>query len=299
LADPPDLFSVEVILAILINTLAVYVALHSARTSHRPVEEKKTAQQQQPEIVDERPEETVFEEPTKEQILARRAQIIRDIEQERGTKVITLIHRKEPWGNEGPVIEESERILTQLREIPADQPVDLILHTTGASKFAAHMIAMALKFRKSKVTVIIPFYALSNGTLLALAGEEIMMEKYSILGTVEPQFGDMPAASVMSVKTRIPSEIVSDFMILLADRARMETENAKGFVKWLLNGKMGSDQTERVADFLVGGGVTTSTPITLDVVRAMGLKVEQVPEKVYDLFGTMEFGGEKPHSRFN
>ena len=292
-----DLLGAEIIIAILINVLAIYLLVHSSRTAQSRVEESKPVQQ--PEVVVEKPAEEVYEEPTKEQILARRAEIIREIEQERGTKVITLIHRKEPWGNEGPVIEESERILTQLREIPADKPVDLILHTTGASKFDSHMIAMALRFRKSKVTIIVPFYALANGTLLALAGEEIMMEKYSILGTIEPQFGDMPAASVMSVKTRVPAEVVSDFMILLADRARMETENAKGFVKWLLNGKMDSDQVERVAEFLVGGGVTTSTPITLDVVRAMGLKVAEIPEKVYELFGTMEFGGEVHRSRFN
>jgi len=297
LAETLNLLGAEVIIAILINIVAIYLLVHPSRTAQSRVEESNTTQQ--PEVVVEKTVEEVYEEPTKEQILARRAQIIREIEQERGTKVITLIHRKEPWGDEGPVIEESEKILTQLREIPADKPVDLILHTTGASKFDSHMIAMALRFRKSKVTIIVPFYALANGTLLALAGEEIMMEKYSILGTIEPQFGDMPAASVMSVKTRIPAEVVSDFMILLADRARMETENAKGFVKWLLNGKMDSDQIERVADFLVGGGVTTSTPITMDVVRAMGLKVSEIPERVYELFGTMEFGGEVHRSRFN
>jgi len=297
LAETLNLLGAEVIIAILINIVAIYLLVHPSRTAQSQVDESNTAQQ--PEVVVEKTVEEVYEEPTKEQILARRAQIIREIEQERGTKVITLIHRKEPWGDEGPVIEESEKILTQLREIPADKPVDLILHTTGASKFDSHMIAMALRFRKSKVTIIVPFYALANGTLLALAGEEIMMEKYSILGTIEPQFGDMPAASVMSVKTRIPAEVVSDFMILLADRARMETENAKGFVKWLLNGKMDSDQIERVADFLVGGGVTTSTPITMDVVRAMGLKVSEIPERVYELFGTMEFGGEVHRSRFN
>lgn len=297
MADPPTLLSLAAPVAILVNCIAIYLLIRSARTGKTHGEETKIVQP--PQVTEKPAEETTYEEPTKEQILARRAEIIREIEQERGTRVITLIHRKEPWGNEAPVIEESERILTQLRETPADKPVDLILHTTGASKFDAHMIAMALKFRKSKVTVIVPFYALANGTLLALTGEEIMMEKYSILGTVEPQFGDMPAASIMSVKTRIPAEMVSDFMILLADRARMESENAKGFVKWLLNGKMDSDQAERVADFLVGGGVTTSTPITLDVVRAMGLRVAQIPEKVYELFGTMEFGGEIHHSRFN
>ena len=278
-------------MAVLINVLSTFLLLRYVRSGQ---EESGAAKQ---EII-EQPPTPVYEEPSKEQILARRDQIIHEIEEERGTKVITLIHRKEPWGTEGPVIEESERILQQIRETPPDKPIDLILHTTGASRFAAHMIAMSLKFRKSKVTVIVPFYALSNGTMLALAGDEIMMEHYSILGTVEPQFGDMPAVAVMSLTTRLPLEMVSDFMVLLADRARMETENTKGFVKWLLEKKMSPEQVEQVAAFLVTGGVTVSTPITLDVVRAMGLKVAAVPEKVYELFGTMEFSGEKPRTQF-
>lgn len=282
-------------MVVLINVLLSFLLFRYARSGREKSEAPKK------EIIEPPPTPTptpVYEEPSKEQILARRDQIIHEIEEERGTKVITLIHRKEPWDAEGPVIEESERILQQIRETPPDKPIDLILHTTGASRFAANMIAMSLKFRKSKVTVIVPFYALSNGTMLALAGDEIMMERYSILGTVEPQFGDMPAAAIMSLTTRLPVEMVSDFMILLGDRARMETENTKGFVKWLLEEKMNPEQVEQVANFLVTGGVTVSTPITLDVVRAMGLKVGAVPEKVYALFGTMHFTGEKPRTQY-
>ena len=291
MAESP-LLSLGIIIAILINAFSTFLLVRHNRINHKQTEIP------QQENAEQAPPTPMYEEPSKEQILAKRAQIIHELEEERGTKVITLIHRKEPWGNEVPVIEESERILQQIRETSADKPIDLILHTPGGSKFAAHMISMALNFRKSKVTIIVPFYALSNGTLLALAGDEIMMEKYSILGSVEPHFGDMSAAAIMSLTTRIPTELVSDFMILLADKARMETENTKGFVKWLLAKKMNAEQGEQIADFLVVGGVTVSTPITLDVVRAMGLKVAEVPKKVYELFGTMEFGGEKSGTQY-
>ena len=292
LAEITTLLSVALILGILINASLSYLLVHNIRVDR---EESRVKQ----EIVEtSKLPEPVYEDPSKEQILARRAQIIREIEQTRGTKVITLIQRKEPWGNEGPEIEESEQILQQIRETPPDTPIDLIIHTTGTSRFNAHMIAMALSFRKSKVTAIVPYYALSNATLLTLAGDEILMEKYSILGSLEPHFGDMPAAPLMSLKTRIPVEMISDFMILLAERARMETENAKGFVKWILEKKMDPEQAERVAHFLVEGGPTSNTPITLDVVRAMGLKVANVPEKVYDLFVTMKFGEENRSTQF-
>ena len=122
--------------------------------------------------------------PSKEQILARRAQLVREIEDERGSRVIQLIHRKEPWStaDDEPeiVLEDSEVILQQVRETPPDKPIDFIVHTEGGLTFAADLMAMALRYHKAKVTAMVPFYAMSDGTYLALAADEIMMEKCSI-----------------------------------------------------------------------------------------------------------------------
>lgn len=153
-------------------------------------------------------------------------------------------------------------------------------------------MAMALNHHPAKVTVMVPFYAMSSGTYLALAADEIMMEKYSILAPVEPQIDEMPANSIMAILKRKPVETIADRTILLSEKARMETENAGEFVKWLLADKMAGDQVAQVANFLVGGFMASTTPITLDVARAIGLNVtEGVPEKVHQLFETIEFGG--------
>lgn len=242
--------------------------------------------------------------PSKEEILARRAQLIREIEEERGTRVLTLIHRKEPWshGDDEPeiVLEDSEVILQQVRETPPDKPIDFIVHTEGGLTFAADLMAMALRYHKAKVTVMVPFYAMSDGTYLVLAADEIMMEKCSILAPVEPLVDDMAANAVMSILKRKPIETISDRTILLAESARMETENAKEFVKWLLIDKMNEEQATQVANFLVGGFMASTTPITLDVARAIGLNVaEGVPEKVHQLFETIEFtGGLRPGKQY-
>ncbi len=75
----------------------------------------------------------------------------------------------------------------------------------------------------------------------------------------------------------------------------METDNAKGFVKWLLSDKMNDEQASQVANFLVGGFMASTTPITLDVARAIGLNVVHgVPEKVHQLFETIGFSGYRP-----
>ena len=242
---------------------------------------------------------------TKAEILAWRQRIIEGIEKERGTKVITMIHKKELWTEPGEDpeigIEDTETILQEMRKVPPETPVDFIIHTPGGYALAAQMMAMAIKFHPSKVTVMVPFYAMSGGSLMSLAAGEIRMEKYSVLGPVDPQIptpdGMYPAGSIATLVKTKPIQNITDRMVIMSDVANLEIENAKAFVMWLLQGKMDKEQAERVADFLARGYMSHATPITLDVARALGLNVvEGVPDKVYELFKTFAFTGQ-PYRR--
>lgn len=244
--------------------------------------------------------------PTKAEILARRQSIIEDLERERGTKVITMIHKKELWTEPGEDpeigIEDTVKVLMEIQKTPPDKPIDMIIHTPGGYAVAAQMMAMAIKFHPAKVTVMIPFYAMSGGSLMSLAAGEIRMEKYSVLGPVDPQIptpgGMYPAGSLATLMKTKPIQTISDRMVILAEGGNLEIENAKAFVKWLLEGKMDTQQAESVADFLARGYMSHATPITLDVARSLGLNVvEGVPDEVYELFRTFAFTGESYKGR--
>lgn len=299
------LLEVAIVTVVLLSAITNFIALRVMRSlQSRKLPE--TAEEEEAEDESEDGEESRADAgvPSREEILARRAQLIHELEEERGSRVLTLIHRKEPWSasDEEPqiVLEDSEVILQQVRETPKDKPIDFIVHTEGGLTFAADLIAMALKYHPAKVTVMVPFYAMSDGTYLVLAADEIMMEKCSILAPLEPLIDDMQANLLMGVLKRKPIETISDRTILLAEAARMETENAREFVKWLLVDKMSEEQATQVAGFLTGGFMASSTPITLDVARAIGLNVvEGVPEKVSQLFETIEFsGGKRPGKQY-
>jgi ClpP class serine protease len=294
LGDIDTLLAIGIVAAVSLNAVT---SLYVVRRL-QPAPPKASAEEEVQEDGQEEEENAQPGVPTKEEILARRARLIRELEQERGSRVLQLIHRKEPWSasDEDPeiVLEDSEVILQQVRETPRDKPIDFIIHTEGGLAFAADLIAMALKYHPAKVTVMVPFYAMSDGTYIVLAADEIMMQKCSILAPCEPIVDDMQANLIMGILKRKPIETISDGTILLAEAARMETDNAREFVKWLLSDKMNEDQTAQVANFLTGGFMASSTPITLDVARAIGLNVvEGVPEKVMQLFETIEFGGGK------
>ncbi len=240
-------------------------------------------------------DEKAERENLKRKVVSERRQIINDIERERGTKVITLIHRKEPWYKEDQpgyiTIEDTEHLLREIRRTPKDKPIDVILHTPGGLALAAEMVATALHEHSAKVSVFIPFYAMSGGTLLALTADEIFMEKFSVMGPVDPQIEGIPVSAYGTVLEKKRMDSIADRTIALAYIANMAVRNMKGFVKHLLAELMDDEKAEKVAEFLTGGYITHDTPLTLDVAKTMGPPVrEGVPDKIYDLFLTCEFG---------
>jgi ClpP class serine protease len=61
-------------------------------------------------------------------------------------------------------------------------------------------IAKAVREHKGKVTVFVPHHAMSGGTLVALAADEIVMCEHSVLGPIDPQLEESPAASLIKVE---------------------------------------------------------------------------------------------------
>jgi ClpP class serine protease len=134
-----------------------------------------------------------------------RASVLERFQQERKSRVIAFIHREDTVTLFGvPVsisisIEDSEVVLRAIRLTPEDQPIDVILHAPGGLVLAAEQIATALVQHKARVTAFVPHYAMSGGALIALAADEIVMDPNAVLGPVDPQIGDMRAASILRV----------------------------------------------------------------------------------------------------
>jgi ClpP class serine protease len=219
-----------------------------------------------------------------------RARLIRRLEQRRGSRVIAMIHRQETMSFLGfPVvryldIQDSEEILRAIHLTPAEMPLDLILHTPGGLVLAAEQVARALKDHPGRVTVFVPHYAMSGGTLIALAADEIVMHPHAVLGPVDPQLGEFPAASIVAVLDRKPIERVDDRTIILADVARKALHQVTSVVAELLDERMPPDQARRVAELLSTGTWTHDYPLTVEEARALGLPVStDMPEDVYRL----------------
>ncbi|MCD6348536.1 MAG: ATP-dependent Clp protease proteolytic subunit [Candidatus Korarchaeota archaeon] len=219
-----------------------------------------------------------------------RKKLMAMIARKRGSSVITLIHREESLGLFGiPFyryidIDDSESVLRVIRSTPPDTPIDLIIHTPGGLVLAAAQIARALKKHPAKTTVIIPHYAMSGGTLIALAADEIIMDENAVLGPVDPQLGQYPAPSLVRVVEKKTLDKVDDQTLILADVAEKAIKQVRDLVAWLLEDKMGRERAEEVARILTEGRWTHDYPITVEVAKELGLPVSaDVPPEVYQL----------------
>lgn len=219
-----------------------------------------------------------------------RIKLLERIEQKRNSRVIAFIHRQETMSFLGfPLmryidINDSEEILRAIKLTDKNIPIDIVLHTPGGLVLASEQIANALKKHPAKVTVFVPHYAMSGGTLIALAADEIVMDENAVLGPLDPQLGQKPAASVLKILEQKPIDKISDDTLILADLAKKAIDQIKSLIVNLLKDKMDLQKAENLADTLASGKWTHDYPITVEEAKQLGLNVStDMPEEVYQL----------------
>jgi ClpP class serine protease len=72
-------------------------------------------------------------------------------------------------------VNDSEEVLRAIQMTDDDIPLDIVLHTPGGLVLGTLQIAGAIPGHKAKVTVFVPHNAMSGGTLISLAADEIVM----------------------------------------------------------------------------------------------------------------------------
>ena len=224
-------------------------------------------------------------------LLARRIAAIHRLERSRGSRVITLIHRQEAFSFFGlPFaryidVEDSEAILRAIELTDSNVPIDLIVHTPGGLVLAAEQIANALLHHEAEVTAMVPHYAMSGGTLIALAADRILMARSAVLGPVDPQIGQHAAASIVAAVERKDVNKVDDETLIMADMSKKALAQVRTFVVGLLVGNGASpEDADRLAGTLSEGRWTHDYPITPQEATDLGLRVStELPEEAREI----------------
>ena len=214
------------------------------------------------------------------------------IQRLRGSRVIAIIHRETHTG--GIAFGNAERSFIDLNDFEGvvaaiaatsnSRPLDIILHTEGGDALAALQIARAVKAHPARKTIFVPYFAMSGGTLIALAGDEIVMSNHAVLGPIDPQIGGLPAASIVRVAKEKPIATINDFTLIQADVAQKAMDQMRRQACELMEGNYNHDGSCAISDQLASGKWTHGYPITVPEARELGLHVStNMPQEVVDL----------------
>ena len=219
----------------------------------------------------------------------KRTDLLSKLEKQRGSRVIALVHRQETMTLLGfPIvryinIEDSEEILRAIKLTDKTVPINLILHTPGGLVLAARQIAHALGRHEAKVTVFVPHYAMSGGTLISLAADEIVMDPNAVLGPVDPQLSEYPAASILKAVSQKDKNEIDDKTLILADISEKALVQLKDAVRKILRDKMDAQKADALAETLATGTWTHDYPLTYEELIELGLPVStDMPAEVYE-----------------
>jgi ClpP class serine protease len=212
------------------------------------------------------------------------------IQKKRKSRIIAIVHRQEPMGILGiPMLRyidlnDAEDVLEAIRKTPSNKPLEFILHTPGGLVLPAVQIARAIKAHQGKKTVFVPHYAMSGGTLIALAADEIVLSEHAVLGPIDPQIGGLPAASVVRVAGEKPIQNTDDYTLVLADVGSMAITQLQKIARELLRGTVSENAAIGIAEQLSSGRWTHDYTIAYGEAKELGLNVStDMPKDIMEM----------------
>lgn len=126
---------------------------------------------------------------------------------------------------------------------------------------------------------------MSGGTLIALATDRIVMDPNAVLGPVDPQLGQMPAASILKVVEQKNINKIDDQTLILADISKKAIQQVHETVVTITTANgMEKEKAEALADKLTKGTWTHDYPIGAEEAKELGFPVDtDMPDEVYAL----------------
>ena len=125
-----------------------------------------------------------FDWPTLQE--ERKKQLLRISQLRGGRAIITFASAMTKQADISIDYNDRVPIKDQISNLEGDK-IDIILETPGGYAEIVEDIIKHIRNRFSEVTMIVPGYAKSAGTIMVMAGDEILMEPASALGPIDAQ----------------------------------------------------------------------------------------------------------------
>jgi ATP-dependent protease ClpP protease subunit len=171
-------------------------------------------------------------------------------------------------------INVAERVLATMARLP-DQPITLVLHTLGGCVTACVMIANALR-EFSDATAVIPYMAVSGGTLIALNATRIEMGRHASLSAVDPVTMGHRVKHLAEGKDRS-----------LAGLAREYEAAMRTYLRDTLGAHLAKDRLDAAMATFMGEHAPHEWPIRSAEAQALGIPITPIAPKWTALVDTL------------
>jgi len=201
--------------------------------------------------------------------------LICDIEEDTQRELIVCFSRLDQSISET----DSNDLYEMLQGVKGEQ-IDILLHTPGGYVDAVEKFITVLKYLKPDFRVIIPSWAKSGRTLIALGSRKILLGVNSELGPVDPQinlpdFGVVPAEYVS--KDSSQPQLLSAIATGMFERAKSLAE------KYLTDGMLGGEEKVKLIPGVLAklssstGYGSHGAVVDYQEACCLGLEVEWMP----------------------
>ena len=93
-------------------------------------------------------------------------------------------------GMRPPLDDEFRVVVEDLKRDSKEKHLIIVLETNGGFMETVERLVAVMRMHYKRVSFVIPNYAYSAGTVLALSGDKIFMNYYAVLGPIDPQYRD-------------------------------------------------------------------------------------------------------------
>jgi hypothetical protein len=155
-----------------------------------------------------------------------RKNIIGKIETLRNSKVITYIVTTRPKIQTMMQPIDLREIFRHLEQIPNDPPqkIDLFIYSFGGETTVSWALTNLVREFTSEYGVLVPYYAFSCATQVAVGANEIVMCKTGTLGPIDPKVANEFNPERNGVQIAISVEDIGGYISLLKDKFEMRNE---------------------------------------------------------------------------
>jgi hypothetical protein len=129
----------------------------------------------------------------------KRLDLMQAIEQQTNRPLVIYAAKVEaPREAPNQIILEDVIGFTDLTSQVGGDSIDVLIESPGGSVDAAHRVVQILRQKYTSIRFIVPGSAYSAATMIALSGDEILMDDAASLGPIDPQINGIPARSILN-----------------------------------------------------------------------------------------------------